>query len=212
MAVIPLMEDERQEGAKRKQLLDDLKNGTYFAKSPDIFPMENAFRVKFEEIKGKSKELYRGDHLDTYHQQHMWEFRKALERHLRDGNISEVDISSRPASVAGGSEQSSVTAKNGAGGEAVSEAGGSEQSYDQYYDVGCNWVIYPIMSVEEMKKWAGEKYDVAIFPAKRSTTCLSVLSRGTGEMVSRKAPPKLPKRLSCRESRTTYRFAVHLIS
>jgi hypothetical protein len=39
--------------------------------------------------------------------------------------------------------------------------------HDQYYDDGCNWVIYPIMSVKEMKEWAGEKYDVAIFSGEK---------------------------------------------
>jgi len=36
-------------------------------------------------------------------------------------------------------------------------------SHAKYYDTGYNWVIIPIMSIEEMKGWKGERYDVAIF-------------------------------------------------
>jgi len=35
--------------------------------------------------------------------------------------------------------------------------------HDQYYDKGCNWVIFPIMTPDEMVNWAGQTYDVAIF-------------------------------------------------
>ncbi|CAB9505646.1 expressed unknown protein [Seminavis robusta] len=35
--------------------------------------------------------------------------------------------------------------------------------HDQYYDKGCNWVIFPIMQPDEMVNWAGQTYDVAIF-------------------------------------------------
>jgi hypothetical protein len=33
----------------------------------------------------------------------------------------------------------------------------------EYFDTGYNWIIVPIMTLEDMKNWAGEEYDVAIF-------------------------------------------------
>jgi hypothetical protein len=35
--------------------------------------------------------------------------------------------------------------------------------YDDYYDNGCNWVIYPVMTRDEMVNWTGDPYWVAIF-------------------------------------------------
>ncbi|OEU14523.1 hypothetical protein FRACYDRAFT_241069 [Fragilariopsis cylindrus CCMP1102] len=35
--------------------------------------------------------------------------------------------------------------------------------HDAYYDSGCNWVIYPIMTSEQMLEWKGESYWVSIF-------------------------------------------------
>ena len=35
--------------------------------------------------------------------------------------------------------------------------------HDRYYDTGCNWVIFPILTSDEMVHWAGQTYDVAIF-------------------------------------------------
>jgi len=35
--------------------------------------------------------------------------------------------------------------------------------HDAYYDSGCNWVIYPILTSEEMLEWKGEPYWVSIF-------------------------------------------------
>ena len=33
----------------------------------------------------------------------------------------------------------------------------------EYYDIGYNWVIIPIMTLEKIKLWKGEPYEVAIF-------------------------------------------------
>jgi hypothetical protein len=33
----------------------------------------------------------------------------------------------------------------------------------EYFDTGYNWIIVPIMTLEQIKNWAGEEYDVAIF-------------------------------------------------
>ena len=35
--------------------------------------------------------------------------------------------------------------------------------HTKYYDIGYNWVIIPIMTLEKIKKWKGEPYEVAIF-------------------------------------------------
>eukprot|EP00751_Fragilariopsis_kerguelensis_P008927 CAMPEP_0170789932 /NCGR_PEP_ID=MMETSP0733-20121128/20064_1 /TAXON_ID=186038 /ORGANISM="Fragilariopsis kerguelensis, Strain L26-C5" /LENGTH=559 /DNA_ID=CAMNT_0011137207 /DNA_START=39 /DNA_END=1718 /DNA_ORIENTATION=- len=35
--------------------------------------------------------------------------------------------------------------------------------HDAYYDSGCNWVIYPILTSEQMLEWKGEPYWVSIF-------------------------------------------------
>ena len=37
------------------------------------------------------------------------------------------------------------------------------EPHSPYYEDGCNWVIFPIMTANEMTDWKGESYEVAIF-------------------------------------------------
>ena len=41
------------------------------------------------------------------------------------------------------------------------------EPHEEYYDDGCNWVIFPIMSRDQMLKWKGEAYDLAFFAGER---------------------------------------------
>ena len=37
----------------------------------------------------------------------------------------------------------------------------------KYYDIGCNWVIFPIQTKQQMLDWKGEAYELAIFVGQR---------------------------------------------
>jgi hypothetical protein len=39
--------------------------------------------------------------------------------------------------------------------------------HSKYYDEGCNWVIYPVMTLDQMLDWAGESYEVAIWAGEK---------------------------------------------
>jgi hypothetical protein len=37
------------------------------------------------------------------------------------------------------------------------------EPHAEYYNTGYNWIIIPIMTLDQIKDWSGEQYEVAIF-------------------------------------------------